>query len=418
MGMHARAINAGSTDVSIVLYIVDSDGHTPETGVVFNSAGIDLRYRRDFAAVVNITEADLTSPALTDAHEDGGFLAIGFGAYRLDLPDAACAAGADQVVVFGTVTGMIVHPIVINLQVPDTNAIQVSGDATAANTLELFVEALDQATGQLDSGSFAAGAIDAAAIANGAIDAATFAAGAIDAAAIAAGAIDNATFAADVQSTAYASNIIAQAAGNALIFHNLDHLMLTAVGSGADMTTEVADGTVLSNIMTITGDTSDFVRTTDTLEIIGTKTQLITSSSTLLAGIVSTGDQITIYQGETRRVDEGTEIRIDVDGTVSDLTGFTPRFGLTKVTANTGSATLEVSGTVNNAGAADQYLTFELTSAQTTGLAVDTAQTHGFRTSSNFAYTWTIGCFKGVDTNCPTFGVGDCSVQTRDVTCS
>jgi len=51
---------------------------------------------------------------------------------------------------------------------------------------------------------------------------------------------------------------------------NLDHLMKTAVASGADMTTEVADGTVLSNIMTETGDTSDFVRTTDSLEAIGT----------------------------------------------------------------------------------------------------------------------------------------------------
>jgi len=93
---------------------------------------------------------------------------------------------------------------------------------------------------------------------------------AITAAAIAAAAIDNATFAADVQTTAYATNIIALAVFKALQQFNLDHLMKTAVASGADMTTEVADGTVLSNIMTETGDTSDFVRTTDSLEAIGT----------------------------------------------------------------------------------------------------------------------------------------------------
>jgi hypothetical protein len=58
----------------------------------------------------------------------------------------------------------------------DANVVSVSGDTTAADTLELFAEALDQATGQIDSGSFAAGAINAAAVANGAIDAATFAA--------------------------------------------------------------------------------------------------------------------------------------------------------------------------------------------------------------------------------------------------
>src|SRR5690606_13892571 len=45
--------------------------------------------------------------------------------------------------------------------IPAVNAAQVSGDATAADTLELFAEALDQSTGQLDSGSFASGAFDA-----------------------------------------------------------------------------------------------------------------------------------------------------------------------------------------------------------------------------------------------------------------
>jgi hypothetical protein len=50
------------------------------------------------------------------------------------------------------------------------NVAQVSGDSTAADTLELFAEALDQATGQIDSGTFANGAITAAAIATNAID--------------------------------------------------------------------------------------------------------------------------------------------------------------------------------------------------------------------------------------------------------
>lgn len=45
------------------------------------------------------------------------------------------------------------------------NVAQVSGDGTAADTLELFAEALDQSTGQLDSGSFAANAITDAAVA-------------------------------------------------------------------------------------------------------------------------------------------------------------------------------------------------------------------------------------------------------------
>lgn len=88
---------------------------------------------------------------------------------------------ADCVLLKVTVTNTGAVPLVFALypeEVGDyrANAVQISGDSQAADTLELFAEALDQSTGQIDNGSFAAGAIDAAAIANGAIDAATFAA--------------------------------------------------------------------------------------------------------------------------------------------------------------------------------------------------------------------------------------------------
>lgn len=103
-----RRIKAGTTDVSVIIRIIDSTDGTPETGVVFNTSGIDLWYRREGAASVDITEADLATPALTDAHADGGFLHINDGWYRLDLPDAACAAGVTGVQIGGTVTGMVV----------------------------------------------------------------------------------------------------------------------------------------------------------------------------------------------------------------------------------------------------------------------------------------------------------------------
>ena len=80
-------VTKDSTDRSVTVTIVDSTDGTPETGVVFNTSGIDLWYRREGAAKVSITEATLA--ALTTAHADGGFLHIGDGVYRLDLPDAA-----------------------------------------------------------------------------------------------------------------------------------------------------------------------------------------------------------------------------------------------------------------------------------------------------------------------------------------
>lgn len=98
-------VSAGATDYSCTIRIVDSADGTPETGVVFNTAGIDLWYRRPGAAHTSITEATQTE---SGAHTDGGFVHISDGEYRLDLPDAAVASGADYVDVGGTVTDMVV----------------------------------------------------------------------------------------------------------------------------------------------------------------------------------------------------------------------------------------------------------------------------------------------------------------------
>lgn len=99
-------VTKGSTDRSVTVRIIDSADGTPETGVVFNTSGIALWYRREGAAKVDITEATLA--ALTTAHADGGFLHVSDGVYRVDLPDAAFATGANYVDFGGTVTGMIV----------------------------------------------------------------------------------------------------------------------------------------------------------------------------------------------------------------------------------------------------------------------------------------------------------------------
>ncbi len=101
-----RDVLRGSTDQSVVIRIIDSTDGTPETGVDYNTSGIDLWYRREGGAKVSITEAALASADA--AHSDGGIEHIGDGYYRVDLPDAAVASGAAGVLVGGTVTGMIV----------------------------------------------------------------------------------------------------------------------------------------------------------------------------------------------------------------------------------------------------------------------------------------------------------------------
>jgi len=101
-----RPIKKDSTDQSTVIRIIDSTDGTPENAVDYDTSGIDLWYRREGAVKVSITEAALA--ALDSAHSDGGIELIGDGYYRLDLPDAAWATGADGVMIGGTVTGMIV----------------------------------------------------------------------------------------------------------------------------------------------------------------------------------------------------------------------------------------------------------------------------------------------------------------------
>ncbi len=184
-------VTKGSTDRSVVVEIIDSTDGTPETGVVFNTSGIDLWYRREGAAVTSITEATLA--ALTTAHTDGGFLAIANGSYRLDLPDAAFATGANYVDFGGTVTGMVViggrvRLVDSNFEVanipanvtqfggsngtfasgrPEVNATHIAGSSVSTSSAQIGVNVVNAA-----GTAWGSGAITAASIATDAIGAA------------------------------------------------------------------------------------------------------------------------------------------------------------------------------------------------------------------------------------------------------
>lgn len=98
-------VTKGSTDRSVTFRAVDASG-APVTDLVYDSAGIDMWYRREGAAKTSITEASLS--ALTDSHTDGGILHIDDGYYRLDLPDAAFASGANSVDFGGSATDVVI----------------------------------------------------------------------------------------------------------------------------------------------------------------------------------------------------------------------------------------------------------------------------------------------------------------------
>lgn len=180
----ARPIKHGSTDQSVVIRIVDSTDGTPETGVTAATSGLALEYRREGATSTAITESDLTN--LNDAHADGGMKHIGNGYYRVDVPDAAFAAGADGVLIHGTVTGMVVLgvyvPLVANLEA-DTYArlgapagasiaADVAGVQSDTNDIQTRLPAA-LVSGRIDAsvGAMASGVVTATAVATGAIDA-------------------------------------------------------------------------------------------------------------------------------------------------------------------------------------------------------------------------------------------------------
>jgi len=95
---------AGQTSQSVYIFIQDSSSTTGAglTGLVFNTSGLTAYYVRTLGSSTQITLATLS--LATSAYSSGGFKEIDAtnmpGVYRLDLPNAAIAAGADSVTVY------------------------------------------------------------------------------------------------------------------------------------------------------------------------------------------------------------------------------------------------------------------------------------------------------------------------------
>lgn len=95
--MAKRLIKAGSTSISIDIFIGDSSVTTGAglTGLVFNSGSLTAYYHRPGSASAAITLATLA--AVTTAWSSGGFKEINAtqmaGWYRLDIPNVALTSG-------------------------------------------------------------------------------------------------------------------------------------------------------------------------------------------------------------------------------------------------------------------------------------------------------------------------------------
>ncbi len=98
MGLKTRdSVVTGSTGISTVVQLQNADG-TPATGFTHATSGLVAAYARVGETVATIT---LVTQTVTGGWTSGGFVEIDAtnqpGAYRLDLPNAAFAAGASAV---------------------------------------------------------------------------------------------------------------------------------------------------------------------------------------------------------------------------------------------------------------------------------------------------------------------------------
>lgn len=136
----ARPIKPDSTSQSIFMYVLDATTGLPYTGTpAYNDAGISLSYKRGATgSTTAITPATLA--AETTAYASGGFKSLGGSMARLDLPDAAVAAGADYVLVKAVATAWKAVPMDIPLNfITEANIQSECEDALVAKGLDHLV---------------------------------------------------------------------------------------------------------------------------------------------------------------------------------------------------------------------------------------------------------------------------------------
>jgi hypothetical protein len=145
-------ITAGTTNVSVDVRLMSTLG-AALTGKV--AADCTAWYRRDGAKTA-IALSDLA--LLTTAHTDGGFKEIGDGWYRLDVPDAAFATGANRVAIGGTVDGgvMLSAPVTLTTHGTTTSDIKKLLEADIAidtTTTPWAIVFLEKDTGAIGVGT-------------------------------------------------------------------------------------------------------------------------------------------------------------------------------------------------------------------------------------------------------------------------
>lgn len=258
-------------------FLDSTDGNTAEPGLTISQA--DIRLSKNGGAFAQ------TNNATGATHDENGYYGVPLdttdtatlGRLRVAIHESgALAVWAD----FLIVPANVYDSLVSGTDYLQTDAIQISGDATAADNAELafdgtgygFTNCTIPTVTTLTGHTAQTGDNFARIGANGAsLSAIPW----------------NASWDAEVQSEV----------DDAIVANNLDHLCKTAT-AGADMTTEVADNTILSRVLA-NGDTSAFDPSTDGMQPLrdhigdGTNLTEAGGDGDHLTEAGGTGDQLT-----------------------------------------------------------------------------------------------------------------------------
>lgn len=134
-------VKPGSTDVTTYFHLRLAADGTDATGLTITN--MDLQYVRSGAAPA--AKVDATALAATDsAHGDNQAIEIDAtdqpGVYRVDWPDAAFASGVREVILTVKCATVFTESLRVQLSEVPADVVQVSGDATAADNLESYLD--------------------------------------------------------------------------------------------------------------------------------------------------------------------------------------------------------------------------------------------------------------------------------------
>lgn len=130
----------GSTDVTVYLVAYTASTGAVKTDITNATSGLTLAYVRNRGANTTFAAASQTA---NGTHTDGGIVHLAGGLYRVDIPDAAVASGADFVIVtaYGVadcvftsaqidIMGANPRSALVDVNIEQVNNVQLAGSGT------------------------------------------------------------------------------------------------------------------------------------------------------------------------------------------------------------------------------------------------------------------------------------------------